>query len=157
MNWICICSVRQGQSFTSLDKMLSSSVVLLQCLKSHCPPLYQGTSVESRVSIHLVSGSVLNNFMGLSLKGHSSHNPNKVWGISQEDLTVREPKVTQGQSESCSRRRDSPGLQQWGFKEGRDAVTVQWIKFMAPLCQHLPTWLHRTKKKCMFNGNTEFR
>lgn len=74
-----------------------------------------------------------------SLKGHCNHNPNKVLGISQEDLAVREPKVTQGQSESYSGRSDVPGLQQWGVKEGHDAVTVQWIKFTAPLCQHLPT------------------
>lgn len=97
--------------------MLSSSVMIL--VENHrCPPVYQGTSIISRASIHLVSGSVLNNFTGLSLKGHCNHNPNKALGVSQEDLTLREPKVTQGQSENCSGRRDAPGLQQWGVKRG---------------------------------------
>lgn len=50
----------------------------------------------SRGSIHLVSGSVLNNFMGLSLNEHCNHNPNKVLGISLEDLTFRGPRVIQG-------------------------------------------------------------
>ena len=104
----------------------------------HFPPVYQDASVLSKRRIDLENGSVLINFMGLSLKGYCIHNPNKVLWISEEDLTVRGPRVTQGQSESCTGRRDAPGLQQWGAKEGHDAVTVQWIIFMALLCQCLP-------------------
>lgn len=126
--------------------------------KSSFPPVfYQDASVISKSRINLESGSVLINFMGLSLKWHCIHNPNNVSWISQEDLTVRRSTVTQGESESCIGREDAPELEQWGSKEGQDTVTVQWIIFVALLCQYLPARLHRTKNKHMFNGNREFR
>ena len=113
-------------------------------MKDHnSPPLfYQDSSVVSKGRTDSDSGSFLMNFMGLSLKGYCIQNPNKVLWTSQEIPTVRGPRVTQGQSESWTGRRDAPGLQQRGAKGERDAVTVQWITFRAFLCKCFLAQLH---------------